>query len=280
MENTMLAEAISLAADKHKEQTRRDGSPYIYHPMQVAKMVKIAGYGIKYQIVAILHDLLEDTDATDEDVRKFGEDVLIAVKLLTRAPDANEEDYVNAISQNHMAAVVKNADKIDNMCDAACCEDRQWAKRYVKKAKQYYEGKFSYALDRAIGNARVSLSGLNLGGGPTCYTQEELMLNSDRNLLAYDKCKVLYDQCEIRPNHSDSNIQYWYHELCDYYFCVLNDYVWKLSKAGWLLSESNPIQESEYGEELIRRNRDQIVQFVERKKAECYFYDFVDLSTL
>ncbi len=156
-ENELFAKAIGFAASKHKEQVRKDGTPYIYHPLKVAELVKDAGYGLNYQMAAILHDVLEDTDATENEVRQFGEDVLDAVRLLTRPEGADEDEYVAAILKNHMATVVKNADKIHNMHDVGYCTDREWGKRYVKKVKKHYEGKFSKALDEAIGNAEEML---------------------------------------------------------------------------------------------------------------------------
>ena len=146
----LFAKALSYAALKHQSQKRIGGTPYIYHPMKVAEIVKDAGYGLEYQIVAILHDTLEDTDATEEEILQFGDDVLEAVILLTRIKGMDENAYVNEILKNKMAAVVKNADKIGNLCDAAYCEDRKWAKRYLGKAKRYYQGKFSKALDYII----------------------------------------------------------------------------------------------------------------------------------
>ena len=122
-EQELFAKAVAFAAEKHKSQTRRDGSPYIYHPLKVAEILKDAGYDIHYQIAAVLHDTLEDTDATEEEIRAFGEDVLEAVRLVTRPAGMDEEQYVEAILDNRMASVVKNADKIHNMQDVILCED-------------------------------------------------------------------------------------------------------------------------------------------------------------
>ncbi len=157
-ENELLAKAIAFAADKHKDQKRKDGTPYIYHPLEVAQLVKDAGYGISYQVVAVLHDVLEDTDATEEQIQEYGSDIFEAVKLLTRGEDAKEEEYVAAILNNQMATVVKNADKIHNMRDVGCCQETAWAKRYVEKVRKYYEGKFSQELDHAIADAKEVLT--------------------------------------------------------------------------------------------------------------------------
>lgn len=160
MENELYVKALAFANEKHATQTRKDGdTPYIVHPIAVAELVRKAGYGKKYQITALLHDTLEDTDATEEDLRIFGEDVVHAVKLLTRAKGADESEYVRNVLSNPMAAVVKNADKICNLYDSAYSgktgeqrskEITEFARKYIAKARKYYAHKFSPALDDAI----------------------------------------------------------------------------------------------------------------------------------
>ena len=71
---------------------------------------------------------------------------------------AKEDDYVQAILQNPMAAAVKNADKIHNMMDVANCGNREWGRTYVQKVKKYYEGKFSKELDLAIASAEMEIN--------------------------------------------------------------------------------------------------------------------------
>lgn len=155
--SVLFSQALAFAAEKHKKQTRRDKiTPYIYHPIRVAELVRDAGYGVRYQVVALLHDVLEDTKTTDEEIMVFGEDIYEAVKLLTRPDGMDEEEYLRKILANPMAAIVKAADKIHNMQEASVCEDREWAQRYVAKSKKYYYGKFNQAVDDAIYKASVS----------------------------------------------------------------------------------------------------------------------------
>lgn len=156
-EHELFAKALMFATEKHTGQTRKEGTPYIYHPIKVAELLKDEGYELSYQMAGVLHDVLEDTDATEDDVRVFGEEVLKAVKLVTRPEGMDEEQYVQAILKNPMAKAVKNADKIHNMGDLVKAPNKDWAKRYVQKVKKYYGGRFSDELDAAIENARLMI---------------------------------------------------------------------------------------------------------------------------
>lgn len=188
-EHELFAKALAFAAEKHVNQKRRDGTPYIYHPLTVANLVKEAGYGIKYQIVAILHDTLEDTDATEEEIQIFGDDVLHSVKLLTRLPGMDEEKYIEEILNDHMAAVTKNADKIHNLWELAFIDSagqkrsesaKSFGKRYIEKSRKYYQGKFSSALDDSLSCAK-SFIGYEIVGEKEypAYSNSEMKLYID-----------------------------------------------------------------------------------------------------
>ena len=187
-----LAKAIAFAAEKHANQKRKDGTPYIFHPLAVAELLKRYGYDIDYQVAGVLHDVLEDTDATDEEVKAFGKDVYEAVKLVTRPKGADEAEYVKNILGNRMAAVVKNADKVHNMCDIITTNNRNAILNNVKKVEKYYKGKFSYALDNAIGNALYMSNFCNIKKEVRCcipdYTLEEMTLYSDRRQETKKRC--------------------------------------------------------------------------------------------
>ena len=143
----MVEEAIVFAAIKHNGQTRNDGkTPYIYHPMGVARLLVELGYDEKYQIAGVLHDTLEDTSAAEEELDRFGSEIKDAVVALTR----KNKDYVDHLLTNDIAAVVKSCDIVDNMIGAAFCENKKWAKEYVDKSMSRYYRKFSKGVDEMI----------------------------------------------------------------------------------------------------------------------------------
>ena len=162
-----LTKAVIFAATKHTNQKRKDGTPYIYHPMAVADLLKKHGYNIDYQIAAMLHDVLEDTDATEDEVKEFGIPVYEAVKLVTRPDGMDEAEYVRKILENPMATAVKNADKIHNLWEIVLVGDKAVAARYANKAERYYKNKFSPALDDAI--VRAKHMSLVTDARPECH---------------------------------------------------------------------------------------------------------------
>lgn len=151
-------EALIYAAEKHKEQKRKDGSPYIWHPLKVAEMLKEAGYDTTVQIEGLLHDVVEDTDTSIEEIRsEFGEEIAECVDLLTKKPDVDENNYICAILENPQAKAVKNCDRLHNLWESVHSNNSEdFTRNYVKKSKKYY-GKFSEALNKAINAAEQEL---------------------------------------------------------------------------------------------------------------------------
>ena len=109
----MLEKAIALAAMGHEGQMDKGGQPYILHPIRVMLQCETT----EQKIVAMLHDLLEDTDITEEELRQagFAENVVEAVLLLTKKEGEDYTAYIERICQNPLAARVKLADLMDNM---------------------------------------------------------------------------------------------------------------------------------------------------------------------
>lgn len=105
--------ALRYAIEKHSGQTDKAGEAYITHAVRVADLV---GKNPMLRAIAYLHDVVEDTDVTIEDVRdRFGYDVSEIVDKLTWRKDESYNDYIKRISSSHRARVVKIADLVDNM---------------------------------------------------------------------------------------------------------------------------------------------------------------------
>ena len=108
--------AETIARRGHEGQTRRGGAPYISHPERVAR--RVAG-DPEAEAVAWLHDVLEDTDETEESLLAAGipENVVEAVRTLTKSGDLEYLEYLEQVRQNPLARKVKIADMLDNLSD-------------------------------------------------------------------------------------------------------------------------------------------------------------------
>ena len=133
-----LQSALQFATEKHKGQMRIGGDAYITHPIAVCEIVKEQGYGEDYQIAALFHDLLEDTNATEGEILQYGNpEILTAVKLLTKQKGYEMADYIAAIKNNKIAFVVKAADRLHNLrCALVAGED--FKRKYVAETLNWY----------------------------------------------------------------------------------------------------------------------------------------------
>lgn len=137
-EEACLTAALKFATQKHKGQLRRGGEAFITHPVTVCEYVRKQGYGLPYQLAALFHDLLEDTDATEQEILKLSsEEVLTAVKLLTKTKGYQMETYIAGILSNPIALVVKTADRLHNL-RSAVCTDEAFKRKYIAETKQWY----------------------------------------------------------------------------------------------------------------------------------------------
>ena len=110
-----IEDALRIALKAHEGQKDLDGNPVILHPMAVA----VAGRNREEQIAGLLHDVVEDTDCTFDDLLERGVDETIvnALRLLTHTKDMTYEEYVNRIatSGNDIALHVKYNDLCHNL---------------------------------------------------------------------------------------------------------------------------------------------------------------------
>ncbi len=130
--------ALLFATHKHEGQVRKGGKPYITHPVAVAEYLKEKGYPESYLLAGLFHDLLEDTDATEEEILSLSDDeVLEAVKLLTKEEGYDTGKYISDIKKNPMAFAVKAADRIHNLSCAVEASE-EFRKRYIKDSEMWY----------------------------------------------------------------------------------------------------------------------------------------------
>ena len=100
--------AMKIAFEAHKDQRDKSGMPYIYHPMHLAEQMVDEATAC----VALLHDVVEDTDITFEALARegFTAEIIEALKLLTHDVTVPYMEYVTAVKQNRIAKAVKLAD--------------------------------------------------------------------------------------------------------------------------------------------------------------------------
>ena len=137
-DSEMLLRALEFAKAKHKGQKRIGGDDYISHPIAVAEIVKSQGLDENYQIAALFHDLLEDTDATQEEILKCGnQEILEAVILLTKKKGYDMAEYISAIKQNPIAFAVKAADRLHNL-QCAIITSEEFKRKYILETVDWY----------------------------------------------------------------------------------------------------------------------------------------------
>ena len=137
-DNESLQLALEFAKEKHKGQKRIGGDEYITHPIAVCETVKNQGYNISFQIAALFHDLLEDTNATEEEILSLSnKNVLDAVKLLTKEKGYDMKNYIEKIKNNPIAFAVKNADRLHNL-RCALVTNVEFKRKYILETVDYY----------------------------------------------------------------------------------------------------------------------------------------------
>ena len=109
----LLEKAIKIAVSAHEGQRQKDGTPYILHPIHLMQQLSDPAA----RIAAVLHDVVEDTAVSLEELRSAGmpAEVMEALRLLTHEEGMPYADYIRRIAQNALARQVKMADLSHNM---------------------------------------------------------------------------------------------------------------------------------------------------------------------
>ncbi|MBX2972166.1 MAG: phosphohydrolase [Flavobacteriales bacterium] len=160
----LLETAIRLAAKVHRGQVDRFGNPYVMHVMRVM----MRGHDLEEQILGALHDVLERSDLTVDDIAKkgFPPRVLKALQHITRVEPETYEQYIDRVVQDNLAIRVKLHDLADKM-DLLHVEQLDPAdlKRYNRQLAAYHrmkklveEAKANMPIGRA-GQGAVSVAG-------------------------------------------------------------------------------------------------------------------------
>lgn len=133
----MTKKAIKLMYEKHKDQVDKAGMPYVLHPLHVAEQMSEENR----TAVALLHDIVEDTDVTLEQLAAMGfpQEVLEALNCLTHSEGVEYFDYVKNIGKNEIATDVKLADLEHNSDLTRLNEVTEWDLLRVEKYKKCIE---------------------------------------------------------------------------------------------------------------------------------------------
>lgn len=137
-----IKKALNIAYNKHNNQFDKGNTPYIFHPIHVAEQMDDENS----IIVALLHDVIEDTNTSLEEIKKngFNDEIVEALNLLTHKDNLDYFEYIKKISNNKLARKVKIADIKHNMdltrLNEVTPEDKNRYEKY-KKCLEYLEKK-------------------------------------------------------------------------------------------------------------------------------------------
>ncbi|WP_279380065.1 hypothetical protein [Sporosalibacterium faouarense] len=129
----MLEKAILIATKAHNGQLDKGGQPYILHPLRVMQSCN----SDLEKTCAILHDVIEDTNISLNELREegFSEEVLVILDLLTKKEEEDYSTFIDRISTNETACRVKIADLQDNMnlsrIKSSIMEDKKRVEKYM-----------------------------------------------------------------------------------------------------------------------------------------------------
>jgi GTP diphosphokinase / guanosine-3',5'-bis(diphosphate) 3'-diphosphatase len=145
-EARLLIDALAFAADKHRTQRRKDpeASPYINHPIALARVLSVEGRvrDVRVLAAAVLHDTLEDTKTTYEELHeRFGPAIAGIVREVTDdktllPAERKRLQIEHAGELSHRARLVKLADKISNLRDLTLNAPSEWS---LQRRRDYFD---------------------------------------------------------------------------------------------------------------------------------------------
>ena len=160
--------ALSFILCHHDGQMRNDGSEYYVHPVKVAShLVSLNLYSNdlhKLDVLicsALLHDILEDTDVTaDELTKAFGEDITVVVQCLTKTPSLTDEGYYSGIQKNILASLIKISDRCNNVSTMAGVFSKDRLIKYIDETNTLVKPLIRHTRDNNpdISNQIVNMS--------------------------------------------------------------------------------------------------------------------------
>lgn len=133
----MIGKALQMAYSAHNDQIDKGGLPYIQHPIRVA----LNCHTDDEKIVALLHDVVEDTDITMQDLQQAGFDshIIDAIIAITKNEDEDYMQFIKRLSKNNLALSVKINDLKDNMDIRRLNGKPHWKMEVYQTALSYLE---------------------------------------------------------------------------------------------------------------------------------------------
>ena len=143
VEMALVRRAYELARSAHSGQMRDEGTPYIVHPLRVAVSLvdELNLYSPQLICSALLHDVIEDSDTTREDIAVvFGDEIAEVVWLLTKLQEVGLREYLARIeaAADSGAPIVKLCDRLDNLRSVIHTPKLDKKRRYIRTTEEHY----------------------------------------------------------------------------------------------------------------------------------------------
>ena len=193
-----LEDAIILASRNHAGQTDKLGEPYILHPVRV--MSKLSDPAAR--IVAVLHDVIEDTSVTIDEIRNAGasKEIIDALLVLTKDEDKDYTQYLRAVRDNPLARIVKLADIEDN-------EDPGRLNKLPEDTRKRLQKKYSKAREElSLPYERGVAIVLYHGKGDGCNTYVDAFIEKNKGDLMLEG-QMIFTGGD--SEFGDSDYEYW-----------------------------------------------------------------------